>query len=595
MGIVIANNYGDILEANDAFLDMIGYTRDELKNGSIDWRAITPEEWLPLDERAIDQMAVDGIFSQYEKEYIHKDGRRVPISVAGARIVGTGDEQICYIADLSHIRESESRYRFLAEALPQIVMMKDKHRRVIYVNRHYQEYTGISSEDADDRWRDAIHPEDLPALEHAREADESYALEYRLRRKSDGAYRWHFVRTQRVPGDSGSARWLSVAMDIDDRKRAEESLRFIEKAGSLLSESLDLSTTLETLLDLVVPEFGDWATINMRDARGIKTIAMRHSDPAKADLVRSLTGTYYHNVAGDYSTPTVYRTGVPQLLENVGEDLLRNIVKPEYVAQLIAMGAGSLISLPIFAGGEVIGTFGVVSVGDRRRYTEADLVPLKELSRRAGSAIRNARMYEREHRVAETLQRAALPRSLPVIEGLSFDGYYRSGHDDASIGGDWYDAFTAADGRAIVSIGDVAGSGLAAAVTMGNMRQAIRCAAHIYAYPSLCWTLPIARCAASGPTSWRRRLWGPLTSRAGRSRTRRRGTCPPSCAPPTAASPSWRRAACRWATGGWRPEKASPPSSRPARRSCCIRMVWWNRRATSWTERHGFDRRSATS
>ncbi|MBV9718494.1 MAG: SpoIIE family protein phosphatase [Candidatus Eremiobacteraeota bacterium] len=93
--------------------------------------------------------------------------------------------------------------------------------------------------------------------------------------------------------------------------------------------------------------------------------------------------------------------------------------------------------------------------------------------------------WEHEHRIAQAFQDASLPRSLPNVPGLSFDAVYSPGKSEAMIGGDWYDAMRLTDGRAMVSIGDVAGSGLDAAVTMGNMRQVIRGIAQVHANPTL--------------------------------------------------------------------------------------------------------------
>ncbi|MGH7662570.1 MAG: ATP-binding SpoIIE family protein phosphatase [Vulcanimicrobiaceae bacterium] len=94
-------------------------------------------------------------------------------------------------------------------------------------------------------------------------------------------------------------------------------------------------------------------------------------------------------------------------------------------------------------------------------------------------------MYEREHRVARSFQEAALPARLPDVPGFRFDAMYEASHSEALVGGDWYDAFPLPDGRIVVSIGDVAGSGLQAAVTMSNVRQAIRGIAHVRTDPAM--------------------------------------------------------------------------------------------------------------
>ena len=92
--------------------------------------------------------------------------------------------------------------------------------------------------------------------------------------------------------------------------------------------------------------------------------------------------------------------------------------------------------------------------------------------------------YERAHHVASTLQRALLPQELPELPGIVFDGVYVPGRTEAQVGGDWYDALRLADGRMLITIGDVAGSGLQAAVIMAAMRQVIRGVAQIYADPA---------------------------------------------------------------------------------------------------------------
>jgi len=507
IGIVITDNRGAFLEANDAFLSMIGYTRAELDAGRLDWRSLTPPEWLPLDERAIDELAATGAFAQFEKEYIRKDGSRVAITLGGARLAGTADQQVCYIVDISAIRqaeaalresealqydairrlqESELRYRILAEAMPQLVMVSDSNRRIHYVNRYYEEYTGIPSAEIIERWYEPIHPEDLPAIADARATGQAYEVEYRLRRASDGTYRWHYARAQPIPDGGPSHGWLATAIDIDDRRRAEEALQFIERAGSLLTQSLDLKTTFETLFDLVVPSYGDWSVITMRDDDGnVRASAARHRDPAKQRLAESLCGHEFFRPNSAALLLAVYGAGEPRIGNDIRrDDIMRGVTEPAAEA-IEEMGFGSFIALPIVAGGEAIGSIGIASAGGGRRYTPADLPPLEELARRASVAIANARRYERERRVADSLQAAALPRRLPSVPGLYFDAFYRAGRSEANIGGDWYDAVMLADGRIAISIGDVAGSGLEAAVTMGNVRQMIRTAAHAYADPML--------------------------------------------------------------------------------------------------------------
>jgi PAS domain-containing protein len=95
------------------------------------------------------------------------------------------------------------------------------------------------------------------------------------------------------------------------------------------------------------------------------------------------------------------------------------------------------------------------------------------------------RFYEHERRWSTTFQRAVLPLTLPKVAGCTFDAVYEPGLGDAQVGGDWYDAVHLMDGRILVSIGDVAGSGLEAAVVVGVARQIMRGISQLHANPML--------------------------------------------------------------------------------------------------------------
>lgn len=107
-----------------------------------------------------------------------------------------------------------------------------------------------------------------------------------------------------------------------------------------------------------------------------------------------------------------------------------------------------------------------------------------ELATRVAVSIDAGQTFARERYVADTLQRALLPEHLPHDDRLAFDAAYLPGAAEAEVGGDWYDAFRLPDGRIAFSVGDVAGHGLRAAIVMGEVRQAVRAAAHDAASPA---------------------------------------------------------------------------------------------------------------
>ncbi|MBV8281669.1 MAG: SpoIIE family protein phosphatase, partial [Candidatus Eremiobacteraeota bacterium] len=125
----------------------------------------------------------------------------------------------------------------------------------------------------------------------------------------------------------------------------------------------------------------------------------------------------------------------------------------------------------------VRGTLHLVDVDPSSRRPQEAAGIAEELARRAAVAIDNSRQYEREHRVASALQRAMLPAHLPNHPRVDLSFAYRAAERESRVGGDWYDAFAVSEDRVAVSIGDVGGHGLEAAVAMNEARHALRLSA----------------------------------------------------------------------------------------------------------------------
>ena len=119
MGIFIANVEGEIVGANQAFLQMLQYGRQDLVSGRLRWTDLTPAEWRERDERAMAEFLATGVFQPYEKEYFRKDGSRVPVLVGGA-LMQSPNEGVVFVLDLSEQKRAEEKIRrsesYLAEA-----------------------------------------------------------------------------------------------------------------------------------------------------------------------------------------------------------------------------------------------------------------------------------------------------------------------------------------------------------------------------------------------------------------------------------------------------------------------------------------------
>ena len=129
--------------------------------------------------------------------------------------------------------------------------------------------------------------------------------------------------------------------------------------------------------------------------------------------------------------------------------------------------------MPFTANGEVIGVMTFFD-GPGRRFEPDDISLATEVASRTGVALSNATRFQREHVVAEVLQRAVLPDFLPDRRRAHLDAEYRAGAAGTYVGGDWYDVFQLDDEHVVFSVGDVMGKGAPAAALMGQVRSAIR-------------------------------------------------------------------------------------------------------------------------
>ena len=133
------------------------------------------------------------------------------------------------------LRESEARFRLLADAMPTIVWSALADGRLDYCNRHWLEYTGFSLEQSlASGWTAALHPDDRPqaleSWEKSLETGEPHEAEYRFRRASDGSYRWHVGRAVPARDSSGAiSHWFGACADIEDYKRAEAEIRSLNE------------------------------------------------------------------------------------------------------------------------------------------------------------------------------------------------------------------------------------------------------------------------------------------------------------------------------------------------------------------------------
>ncbi len=140
---------------------------------------------------------------------------------------------------------------------------------------------------------------------------------------------------------------------------------------------------------------------------------------------------------------------------------------------VLEAGISCILGVPLVSADEIIGVI-EIGVCPPRRLGSDDVDLLRLTADRVALAIDHARAYGREHRIAETLQRSLLPQTLPSLPGVTLAARYLPAASESEVGGDWYDAIGLPGGRLLLVMGDVSGKGLAAASTLGALRNAIR-------------------------------------------------------------------------------------------------------------------------
>jgi serine phosphatase RsbU (regulator of sigma subunit) len=251
---------------------------------------------------------------------------------------------------------------------------------------------------------------------------------------------------------------VSFTRDPDAEGAAAGRLRDVESLTDAALSRLDEQSLLKALLERVKNVLqADTAAVLLLDEHAGQLVATAASgiEEEVRQGVRIPLGTGF---AG-----RVAASREPVILTSVDHTTVRNPL-------LVDRGIRSLLGVPLLAGGRVIGVLHVGSLTGRP-FGQQDAELLQLAADRAALALHSL-MAQDDALAAVALQRSLVPTALPAVPGLNLAARYVTG--TGAVGGDWYDVFVLPDGKLGVVVGDVVGSGLAAAVIMGRMRSALR-------------------------------------------------------------------------------------------------------------------------
>jgi PAS domain S-box-containing protein len=471
---------GDLLLTNRAFERLTGYSVEELSQ--ISWaEVLTPPEYAEFEAQQLAVLEETGAPVRYEKEYIRKDGTRVPIELlvhAAKDEMGRVSYYYSFVTDLTQrkaaeaaIEEERGRLREIIEEIPMGVALVDANGAVLELNEGH----------------DAIWAGTLPRAESI----EGFAV-YRGYRLDNGepmaAEDWpaprviatgepvqEVVEIERFDGtrapvrisanpildkNGALSRVVVVTEDVSEEFQRQHLSQALIEIGAAITLTLDSGEVLHRVTklaaqalgaetaSLTVREGGEWV---MREcvSPGRRKVSSAFSDPVFA---RAVTEAAEH---------------VPVVIDDVEND---SRVDPIAMRKL---GIRSLMAVPIVAQQEAVGALVFHYRAEMASFSPEQVDFAARLMAVVALALENARLYQRELTIANTLQEAILTPP-EVIEGFEIDYLYKAASETASVGGDFYDVFHIDSGQVAIVIGDVAGKGIEAARLTSLLRDGVR-------------------------------------------------------------------------------------------------------------------------
>ncbi len=283
---------------------------------------------------------------------------------------------------------------------------------------------------------DFVHPDDraLTIAEARKLGAGALTVSFENRyRHQDGSYRW--LSWSATPAAERGLVY-AVAHDVTDHKRAIGALRLLDRAGAVLTASLDYETTLASVARLIVPALADWCVIDIVEggegaagggidaalAAGatVRRTAVSQADPERGALARELQERYPVDPRRQNIVIEVMRGGEPHLIPEITDAfLVANARDARHLAILRQLGMRSHLIVPMAARGRTLGAITLVGAESGRRYGGRDLALARDLAGRAALAVDNARLYQSERRTREAAERAT--ERIGRLQGLTAD------------------------------------------------------------------------------------------------------------------------------------------------------------------------------
>ncbi|GHB48650.1 hypothetical protein GCM10010377_44500 [Streptomyces viridiviolaceus] len=285
----------------------------------------------------------------------------------------------------------------------------------------------------------------------------------------------------RLNGPQGDTLGLvGMVEDVTERQAAADRLAVLSNVHRAVGATLDECSTAEDLVEALVPEFADAATVHLLEA--VADGSAPRPGPLQADTplrrIASAPGSAQPDGPEEGAArPFPYPTPFTQVLNDLRARVLSLSgdtpwlkADPGQFAPLVEAGVHSMIVAPLTVRDDLLGLLTLYRTTRPDPFDEADLDLVRQAALAASAHLGNACTYRREHTIATTLQRRLQPEPSPTLSAVETANVYLP----ESAGGDWFDVIPLSGARVALVVGDVAGHGIDAAATMGQLRIALR-------------------------------------------------------------------------------------------------------------------------
>jgi PAS domain S-box-containing protein len=416
---------GTVLEANDTFLALVGYTREDLVQGRLDWRKLTPPEWVGLDERTTQELAARGVGSLVEKQYLRADGSRADVLLGAAAFDAEPGRGVTLVVDITARREaerrltqlmaelesSESRLRTALESAALGAWSYDFATQTHHWDARARELFGLPPEAPVDLevWRAGTHPEDRERVSAAvrralvGENGGVFEAEYRTVGLQDGGVlRWVSSRGRVLFSADGKALGFSgMYLDITERKLAEQRAAELQATTAAFAHALTPRQVGDALVE-----------------HGLKSLAAYAGAVSlvEGDQLRILSHFGYPaHISRDYGvyplsepSPSCVAVRTGRTLSLQASDASFEREWAQFARSVRGGRSRTWLSTPLKDGERVVAVLGL-SFSTPRRFSAQERAHLESLCQLCAQALERARLFEEERRDKdEARQRAEL-------------------------------------------------------------------------------------------------------------------------------------------------------------------------------------------